>query len=106
MTIVPTSQPTIASAAVSLSTGARSSPWMVGSGALTSSADLASARLRFLGAKLAKSCSSMFSTNCQMIARIRSPPRMLVTTRTAPGRRAFVAGSVRASSACASSRPQ
>jgi hypothetical protein len=62
---MPTRQATMVSAAMSLSTGARSSPWKVGSDAATSSADLASARLRFLGAKLAKSCSSMFITNCK-----------------------------------------
>ena len=64
MTNVPRRQPTIVTAAMSLSTGTRSSPWKVGSDALTSSADAASARLRFLGAKLAKSCSSISSTNC------------------------------------------
>ena len=50
---------------MSLSTGARSSPWKVGTDATISSADLASARLRLLGAKVAKSCSSMFITNCK-----------------------------------------
>ena len=62
---MPTRQLTIVSAPMSLSIGARSSPWKVGTDATTSLADLASARLRFLGAKLAKSCSSMFITNCK-----------------------------------------
>ncbi len=57
--IVPRRHPAIVIVATSLSTGARSSPWKAGNDATTSFADFASARLRLLGAKVAKSCSSI-----------------------------------------------
>jgi hypothetical protein len=65
---VPTMTPTIVNAAASLSTGARSSPWKVGSDGTASSTDLASASFSLCGAKASKSSSSTSRTNC--IARI------------------------------------
>jgi hypothetical protein len=100
MTIVPMRQLTIVSAAISFSTGARSSPWKVGSDATTSSADLASARLSLLGAKLAKSCSSICSTNChaRKTASVRILRRMLMTRTARDNEHAY-------RKVCAHSRP-
>jgi hypothetical protein len=47
---VPTMTPTIVNAAASLSTGARSSPWKVGSDGTSNSPDLASASFSRCGA--------------------------------------------------------
>jgi hypothetical protein len=53
--------PTIVNTAASLSTGATSSPWKVGSDGTSSSADLASASFSRCGAKASKRSSSTSS---------------------------------------------